>query len=114
MPTAFCWVLVMPHTSDSKVLDLFRPPSPPTPAPTPRCGGMVLATSRKTQDKELPLGSYLPIARGVGVLEYFGFRSGLGNGVVSMNRGPAPEALYTIPGMPITRQGRFCGFFKAG
>ena len=30
--------------------------------------GVVLATSRKTQDKELPLRAYPPIARGVGVV----------------------------------------------
>ena len=29
---------------------------------------MVLATSRKTQDEELPLGAYPPIARGMGVV----------------------------------------------
>ena len=28
----------------------------------------MLATSKRTQDKELPLGAYPPIARGVGVV----------------------------------------------
>ena len=30
------------------------------PPPPPRWGGMVLATSKKTQDKELKLGAYPP------------------------------------------------------
>ena len=37
-------------------------------SPPPPGGEMVLETSRKPQDKELPLGAYPPIARGVGVV----------------------------------------------
>ena len=37
-------------------------------APPPPWGGMVLATSKKTKDKELPLGAYPPIAREVAMV----------------------------------------------
>ena len=52
---------VVLRTRDSTIREPFlrRPP---------RWGGMVLATSKKTKDRELPLGAYPPIARGVGVV----------------------------------------------
>ena len=42
-----------------------------SPAPPPRWGRMVLAISKKTKDRELPLEAYPPIARGGGVVFFF-------------------------------------------